>query len=35
MVFHMPSTITTARKAYITLSIDVVAENTGPTVRRR
>ena len=35
MVFHMPSTITAARKAYITLSIGVVAEKTGPTVRRR
>ena len=35
MVFHMPSTITTPRKAYITLSMRVVAEKTGPTVRRR
>ena len=35
IVFHMPSTITTARNAYITLSIRVVAEKTGPTVRRR
>ena len=35
MVFHMPRTIAAPRKAYITLSILVVAENTGPTVRRR
>jgi hypothetical protein len=35
IVFHIPSTITVARKAYITLSMGVVAEKTGPTVRRR
>jgi len=34
-VFHIPSRITPARKTYITLSIRVVAEKTGPTVRRR
>jgi hypothetical protein len=35
MVSHMPSAMTTARKVYITLSMAVVAENTGPTVRRQ
>ena len=34
-MFHMPSTMAAARKTYITLSITVVAEKTGPTVRRR
>jgi len=29
------SRMTVARKAYITLSMTVVAEKTGPTVRRR
>jgi hypothetical protein len=35
IVFHIPSTMTIARTRYMTLSITVVAENTGPTVRRR
>ena len=35
MVFHMPSTMAAPRKAYMTLSMTVVAEKTGPTVRRR
>jgi hypothetical protein len=35
IVFHIPSTIATARKRYMTLSITVVAEKTGPTVRLR